>query len=300
MMSFSSLLRDRCLPVGRQSFFWSKHMSLMFCNVQQPAFKCWKLKAVGEEGWGDGYVGIVISVFSAAQAWTINRGGAFNSSITSYLWCIRRGTTSTTSHKQNKSAVQTQELNKQLLWHVWLKDNKTGSKFSWRHISVRATSCRRSWDFTTAREKSEVKGQSWKGRTDLVPVAVVLGGMAVILQDLGDGALVDALQTKLPLPQLQETSTWKKGRHKKTEERHFIKDHKLNNCFAVVKQRLPVSFHLILESPPLFIKPQAKYEISLKQWRSYEEPLNFTLYITSALTFSSIQLKHLNFLDHKS
>lgn len=41
--------------------------------------------------------------------------------------------------------------------------------------------------------------------TDLVPVAVVLGGMAVILQDFGDGALVDALQTELPLPQLQET-----------------------------------------------------------------------------------------------
>lgn len=42
--------------------------------------------------------------------------------------------------------------------------------------------------------------------TDLVPVAVVLCGMAVILQDFGDGALVNALQTELPLSQLEETS----------------------------------------------------------------------------------------------
>lgn len=34
----------------------------------------------------------------------------------------------------------------------------------------------------------------------------MLGGMAVILQHFGDGALVDALQTELPLPELQETS----------------------------------------------------------------------------------------------
>lgn len=49
--------------------------------------------------------------------------------------------------------------------------------------------------------------------------------MAVILEDLGDGALVDALQTELPLAQLQETSTWKKGRDRKTEGRHFILDY---------------------------------------------------------------------------
>lgn len=48
------------------------------------------------------------------------------------------------------------------------------------------------------------------GCTDLVPVAVVLGGVAVILQHLGDGALVDALQTELPLAQLQEASGWKR------------------------------------------------------------------------------------------
>lgn len=53
--------------------------------------------------------------------------------------------------------------------------------------------------------------------------------MAVILEDLGDGALVDALQTELPLAQLQETSTWKKGRDRKTEGRHFILDYRLNN-----------------------------------------------------------------------
>lgn len=35
--------------------------------------------------------------------------------------------------------------------------------------------------------------------------------MAVILQNLGDGALVDALQTELPLPQLQETSAKTNG-----------------------------------------------------------------------------------------
>ena len=39
----------------------------------------------------------------------------------------------------------------------------------------------------------------------LVPVAVVLGGVAVVLQHLGDGALVDALEAQLPLAQLQET-----------------------------------------------------------------------------------------------
>lgn len=41
--------------------------------------------------------------------------------------------------------------------------------------------------------------------THLVPAAVVLGGGAVVLQHLGDGALVDALQVQLPLPKLQET-----------------------------------------------------------------------------------------------
>lgn len=38
-------------------------------------------------------------------------------------------------------------------------------------------------------ERLELK----EGDTDLVPVAVMLSGMAVILQNLGDGALVDAL-----------------------------------------------------------------------------------------------------------
>lgn len=39
----------------------------------------------------------------------------------------------------------------------------------------------------------------------LVPAAVVLRGGAVVLQDLGDCALVDALEVQLPLPKFQET-----------------------------------------------------------------------------------------------
>lgn len=38
----------------------------------------------------------------------------------------------------------------------------------------------------------------------LVPVAVVLRGGAVVLQDFGDRALVDALEVQLPLPKFQE------------------------------------------------------------------------------------------------
>lgn len=38
----------------------------------------------------------------------------------------------------------------------------------------------------------------------LVPAAVVLRGGAVVLQDFGDGALIDALQVQLPLPEFQE------------------------------------------------------------------------------------------------
>lgn len=39
----------------------------------------------------------------------------------------------------------------------------------------------------------------------LVPAAVVLRGGAVVLQDFGDCALVDALEVQLPLPKFQET-----------------------------------------------------------------------------------------------
>lgn len=39
----------------------------------------------------------------------------------------------------------------------------------------------------------------------LVPAAVVLRGSTVVLQDFGDGALVDALEVQLPLPEFQET-----------------------------------------------------------------------------------------------
>lgn len=38
----------------------------------------------------------------------------------------------------------------------------------------------------------------------LVPIAVVLCGGTVVLQDFGDGALIDALQVKLPFTQFQE------------------------------------------------------------------------------------------------
>lgn len=38
----------------------------------------------------------------------------------------------------------------------------------------------------------------------LVPAAVVLRGGAVILQDFGDGALIDTLQVQLPLSEFQE------------------------------------------------------------------------------------------------
>lgn len=58
--------------------------------------------------------------------------------------------------------------------------------------------------------------------TDLVPVAVVLRGMAVVLQDFGDGALVNALQTELPLSQLQETSAWRKQREEEHGHRHVL------------------------------------------------------------------------------
>lgn len=44
------------------------------------------------------------------------------------------------------------------------------------------------------------------GRPHLVPAAVMLGGGTVVLQHLGDGALIDALKVQLPLPKLQETS----------------------------------------------------------------------------------------------
>lgn len=64
-----------------------------------------------------------------------------------------------------------------------------------------------------ARQRSGVKGAGLKRDcTDLVPVAVMLRGMAVILQDFGDGTLVNALQTELPLSQLQETSAQRKHR----------------------------------------------------------------------------------------
>ena len=43
------------------------------------------------------------------------------------------------------------------------------------------------------------------GRGYLVPAAVVLRGGAVVLQHFGDGALIDALQVQLPLPEFQET-----------------------------------------------------------------------------------------------
>lgn len=51
------------------------------------------------------------------------------------------------------------------------------------------------------------RNQKWKAEgdgagTDLVPVAVMLCWTTVILKDFGDGALIDALQTELPLPQL--------------------------------------------------------------------------------------------------
>lgn len=39
----------------------------------------------------------------------------------------------------------------------------------------------------------------------LVPAAVMLGGRTVVLQHLGDGALIDALKVQLPLPKFQET-----------------------------------------------------------------------------------------------
>lgn len=65
-----------------------------------------------------------------------------------------------------------------------------------------------------ARQRSAAKGAGLERvATDLVPVAVVLRGMAVILQDFGDGALVNALQTELPLTQLQETSAQRKQEH---------------------------------------------------------------------------------------
>ena len=38
----------------------------------------------------------------------------------------------------------------------------------------------------------------------------MFGGVAVILQDFGDGALVDALETELPLAELQEASNDKR------------------------------------------------------------------------------------------
>lgn len=56
----------------------------------------------------------------------------------------------------------------------------------------------------------------------------MLGGMAVILQNLGDGALVDALQTELPLPQLQEAPTQRKGIDRKTGGGQFSQDYHLN------------------------------------------------------------------------
>lgn len=55
-------------------------------------------------------------------------------------------------------------------------------------------------------ERSRVK----IGGTDLVPVAVVFGRMVVVLQNFRDGALVDPLQTQLPLTQLQETPVYKR------------------------------------------------------------------------------------------
>lgn len=39
----------------------------------------------------------------------------------------------------------------------------------------------------------------------LVPAAVMLRGGTVVLQHLGDGALVDALKVQLPLPKFQKT-----------------------------------------------------------------------------------------------
>lgn len=68
-----------------------------------------------------------------------------------------------------------------------------------------------SWDLTVAGPRSAATAAGLeRDGTDLVPVAVVLRGMAVILQDFGDGALVNALQTELPLSQLQETSAQRK------------------------------------------------------------------------------------------
>lgn len=39
----------------------------------------------------------------------------------------------------------------------------------------------------------------------LIPAAVMLRGGTVVLQHLGDGALIDALKVQLPLPKFQET-----------------------------------------------------------------------------------------------
>lgn len=60
--------------------------------------------------------------------------------------------------------------------------------------SVNADGSDRGWKGVVKRERV----------TDLVPVAVVLRGVVVVLQHFGDGALINALKTELPLTQLQE------------------------------------------------------------------------------------------------
>lgn len=55
------------------------------------------------------------------------------------------------------------------------------------------------------RNRQGREGRGPPGGGYLVPAAVVLRGRAVVLQHLGDGALVDALQVQLPLPELEET-----------------------------------------------------------------------------------------------
>lgn len=75
-----------------------------------------------------------------------------------------------------------------------------GFKFSQTHF------CQATLLLTQSGSYQHWRKDRSESETDLVPVAVMLSGMAVILQNLGDGALIDALQTELPLSQLQETS----------------------------------------------------------------------------------------------
>lgn len=99
--------------------------------------------------------------------------------------------------------------------------------------------------------------------------------MAVILEDLRDCALIDALQTELPLTQLQEASTCKIEK----QQRRDIYNYHLNYLFSfywfikkIMSNLEELTFISSFYQP---LKLQANNKVVPNQWYSNEKFLNF-------------------------